>query len=77
MRILGRGRHIAGIVVCLLIGIATPTFALPEHARDGDPTVRAYGAPEISPGLLTSGILLLVGGTLVLLDTRRKPLFKN
>jgi len=39
--------------------------------RDGRGRSRAFGAPEIDPGLLSGGLALLLGGTLVLLGQRR------
>lgn len=34
---------------------------------------KQLGAPEIDPSLLAGGALLIIGGTLVLLDRKRAP----
>ena len=34
---------------------------------------KGFGAPEIEPSLAASGLILIVGGTLVLTHSRKKP----
>jgi hypothetical protein len=59
----------------LLTSLAPATSARVSPFQDGE-KIRAApqsnGAPEIHPGLLTGGLILLIGGTLVLVGRRAR-----
>jgi hypothetical protein len=69
-----RSKLLCGIVLTLLsIAIASSLGIAQGSAGPRGSTGRGhYGAPEIDPSLSSAGIVLLVGGTFVLVEARRR-----
>lgn len=57
----------------LMVPVSMVCMSVVSFAQDGggDGDYGGQAAPEINPSLLVAGIVLLVGGTLVLLGRRR------
>jgi len=62
-------------VSTVLVILSLASMAQSSHTGGTDPRVgggsQSHAAPEIDPGLAAGGIVLLVGGTLVLVARRR------
>jgi hypothetical protein len=71
-----RGLFAATVLTMVVSSDASAGWKKPpkKHKPDNKPVPqKQLGAPEIDPSLLAGGALLIIGGTLVLLDRKRAP----
>jgi hypothetical protein len=78
-RTLRRGAFAAAVLTSVMSTDASAGWKKPPKKHKPPPTTHQnghqngqLGAPEIDPSLLAGGALLIIGGTLVLLDGRKR-----
>ena len=70
-----RTKTVAVLAVSMLLLFSAPALGSMAWPQDNEKIQRAAplnGAPEIHPSLWTGGLLLLIGGTLILVARHRR-----